>query len=92
MKSYLDQGGFANMWQGRDEGFARGLAVARARSVLFVLRARGIAVADAARDRILAEKEGPRRERWLERAVVASSVAEVLEQATCGAIAGVRLQ
>jgi hypothetical protein len=47
--------------------------------VLTVLRARGIAVPEAARERILTETEGARLERWLEKATVAASVAEVID-------------
>jgi predicted transposase/invertase (TIGR01784 family) len=50
----------------------------RARAVLTVLRVRGIAVPDAARVRILAEKDPARLEGWLEKAAVVASVAEVL--------------
>jgi hypothetical protein len=57
--------------EGRSEGEARALLAA--------LRARGIAVPDAARERILAEKDLERLERWVERAVVAASLAEVLD-------------
>jgi hypothetical protein len=59
---------------GRDEGRAEEAA----RAVLTVLRARGIIVPDAARERILAEKDPHRLEGWLEKAVVVASVAEVL--------------
>jgi hypothetical protein len=55
-----------------------GEVAANARAVLAALRARGIAVPDAARERILAEKDPKRLERWHERAVLAASVAEVL--------------
>jgi hypothetical protein len=55
-----------------------GRVEARARDVLTVLRARGIPVPDAARERILAEKEPTWLERWLEKAAVAASVAEVI--------------
>jgi predicted transposase/invertase (TIGR01784 family) len=51
-----------------------------ARAVLTVLRVRGIAVADAARERILAEKDPARLERWHERAILAASVAEVIDE------------
>jgi hypothetical protein len=61
---------------GRDEGEA----AARVRDVLAVLRVRGIPVPDAARERILAEKDAARLERWHERAVLAASVAEVIEE------------
>jgi hypothetical protein len=59
---------------GRDEG----AAAARACDVLTVLRVRGIAVPDAARERILAQKDPERLERWLEKAAVAASADEVL--------------
>jgi len=55
---------------GRDE--------ARANAVLTVLRVRGIAVPDAARERILTQKDPLLLERWLEKAIVATSLAEVL--------------
>lgn len=74
MKGYEYQSDFAKKYvaQGRAEGVAR--------SVLAVLRARGIAVPDAVRDRILAEKEPERLERWLDKAAVASSVASILDE------------
>jgi hypothetical protein len=50
-----------------------------ARAVLTVLRVRNIAVPKAAHERILAEKEPETLERWLERAIVAASLAEVLD-------------
>jgi predicted transposase/invertase (TIGR01784 family) len=64
--------------EGRDEGEV----AAQARAVLTVLRVRGIAVPDAARERILAEKAPARLERWLEKAAVAASVAEVIDDPT----------
>ncbi|WP_437308179.1 hypothetical protein [Sorangium sp. So ce388] len=65
--------------EGRTEGRTEGRAEEAARAVLTVLRARGIAVPDAARERILAEKDPETLERWLERASVAASLAEVLD-------------
>ena len=62
------------------EGNIEGRAEARAGDVLTVLRVRGIAVPDAARDRILAEKDTARLDRWLETAILASSVAEVIDE------------
>ena len=53
-------------------------ARAEARAVLTVLRVRGIAVPDDDRARILAEGDAARLERWLERAAVATSLADVL--------------
>jgi hypothetical protein len=48
-----------------------------ARAVLIALRVRGVAVGDAARERILAQKDRSLLERWHERAVVAASIGEV---------------
>lgn len=55
---------------------------AHARDVLTVLRVRGIAVPDAVRQRIQAERDLARLERWLERAIVASSITEVIDDAS----------
>ncbi len=72
-------GGFADARQeGRTEGLAEGEAIARAQDVLTVLHARGIRVPDAARERILVEKNPKRLERWLKKAAVAASVVEVI--------------
>jgi hypothetical protein len=60
----------------RNEGRTEG----EARALLTVLRARGIAVPDAARERILTEKDPERLERWLERTILAASVADVLDE------------
>jgi hypothetical protein len=57
----------------------QGRAEATARAVLTVLRARGIDLSKRARARILAQKDAARLERWLEKAVVAASVAEMLD-------------
>jgi hypothetical protein len=51
----------------------------RANDVFTVLRVRGIAVPDAARQRILAEKDLAQLERWLEKAIVATSIGEVID-------------
>jgi hypothetical protein len=77
MKGYEYQSDFAKKYygQGRDEGRAE----ARAGDVLTVLRVRGVAVPDAARERILAQKDPSLLERWLERAILAPSVADVLD-------------
>jgi Uma2 family endonuclease len=55
-------------------------AATQARAVLTVLRVRGIDVPDAERERILAEKDGARLERWLEKAVAAGSLTEVVTE------------
>lgn len=64
--------------QAEEQGRAEGRAEEAVRNLLTVLRVRGIAVPDAARERILAQKDPKRLERWLERAVVAASITEVL--------------
>ena len=68
-------------WEkGRDEGRDEGRTETRAGDVLTVLRVRGITVPDAARERIMAQKDPERLERWLERAILAASVAEVIDE------------
>jgi hypothetical protein len=52
--------------------------MARAEDVLAVLRGRGVAVPDAARERILLQSDPGRLRRWLERAAVAASIDDVL--------------
>jgi hypothetical protein len=87
MKGYEYQSDFAKKYvaegraEGRVEGRVEGRAEEAARSLLTVLRVRGIAMPDAVRERILNEKDPERLERWLERAVVASSITEVIEDA-----------
>ncbi|HKH48663.1 MAG TPA: hypothetical protein VKM72_28700 [Thermoanaerobaculia bacterium] len=83
---YEYQSDFAKKYvaQGRAEGLAEGRTEGRteeaARTVLAVLRARGMAVPDSIRERILAQKDPERLERWLEKAAVAASVAAVLDE------------
>jgi hypothetical protein len=81
MKGYEYQSDFAKRYvaQGRAEGRAEGRTEEAAQAVLTVLRARGLAVSDAARERILSQKDPERLERWLEKAVVAPSVAAALD-------------
>jgi hypothetical protein len=57
-----------------------GEATGRAHALLAVLRARGISVPEAAREHILGQKDPERLERWIERAVVAASVDEVVDE------------
>ncbi|MDP9119952.1 MAG: hypothetical protein M3O15_01050 [Acidobacteriota bacterium] len=67
------------MAQGRAEGRTEGRTEEAAHALLTVLRARGFAVPDAVRERILAQKDPERLERWLEKAVVAASIAAVID-------------
>lgn len=72
--------------EGREEGLVEGLAHGRhegvvdgvQRSLLQLLVARGIPLDEADRARILGERDLPRLERWLARAVHAASIADVL--------------
>ncbi len=74
MKGYEYQSDFAKKY------VAQGRAEEAVHAVLTVLGARGVAVPDAVRERILAQKDPERLERWLKKAAVASSVAEVLDE------------
>jgi hypothetical protein len=78
MKGYEYQSDFAKKYValGRDQGRAEEAA----RAVLTVLQARGLAVPDAAQERVLAQKDLDRLERWLAKAAVAASVADVLDE------------
>jgi hypothetical protein len=67
--------------KGRAEGRAEGRAAGLAEGLLIMLRGRGIAVPDAARERILSEKDAERLARWLERAGVTTSIDELLGDA-----------
>jgi hypothetical protein len=74
MKGYEYQSDFAKKY------VAEGRAEEAVRAVLTALRVRGIAVPEATRERILAEKDPERLERWHERAILAASLAEVLDE------------
>ena len=74
MKGYEYQSDFAKKY------FAQGRSEARAHAVLTVLRVRGIAVPDVAREHILSQKDPERLERWLEKAAVAASIADVIDE------------
>jgi post-segregation antitoxin (ccd killing protein) len=82
MKGYEYQSDFARKYvaQGRAEGRNEGRAEEAARAVLTVLRVRGLGVSDAVRERILAEKDPERLERWLEKAAVAASTAVLFDE------------
>jgi hypothetical protein len=68
-------------WEERKaESRAEGLAEGQAKALLTVLRIRGIAVPDAACERIVAQKDLEILERWLEKAAIASSIDDVLDE------------
>jgi len=74
MKGYEYQSEFARKY------VAEGRTEEAARNLLTVLGVRGIVVPDVARERILAQKDPERLERWLAKAVVAASLADVLDE------------
>ncbi|HEX2688520.1 MAG TPA: hypothetical protein VHN14_17945 [Kofleriaceae bacterium] len=63
----------------RAEGRAEGRAEARANDVLTVLRVRGITIPEAVRQQILAQQDLQRLEQWLEKAIVATSIGDVID-------------
>lgn len=65
--------------EGKREGNAEGDLAGRAASLFAVLAARGLAVDAAWRDRIAAERDPRRLDRWIARAAVASSLVEALD-------------
>ena len=86
MKGYEYQSDFAKKYvaqgrdQGRNEGRVEGRVEEAARAVLTALRVRGITLPEVTRERILAQKNPECLERWHERAIVAASLAEVLDE------------
>ena len=73
---------FEDSFQVYRECVKQGRTEAARNAVLIVLQARGLAVPDEVRERILAQKDSERLKRWLERAAVAASVAAVLDDPT----------
>ncbi len=82
LKGYEYQSDFARKYvaQGRAEGRAEGRVEGRAEDLLTVLDVRGIVVPEATRQRILAEKDLDLLQRWLKRAILAPSLAEILDE------------
>ena len=78
--NYEYQSDFARRYvaQGRDEGRAEGEAKGRAQAILDFLRVRGIDVPGDIRERILSCKDAALLDAWLERAVTAKSVTDVV--------------
>ena len=72
---------YKNFDELRAEGKAKRRAEGRAEALLIVLQARGISVPDAARERILAEKDPARLTHWLQRAGVVTSIDDLFGDA-----------
>jgi hypothetical protein len=66
--------------QGLDKGHREGRAQEAAKSVLTVLRTRGIRVPKEVRERILAQKDPELLNRWLKRAIRATAATEVFQE------------
>lgn len=62
-----------------EEAYAEACLEQRVASVLTTLRARGIVVPGAARQRITASKDEKQLTRWLRRAAIAASIDEVFD-------------
>src|SRR4051812_2173806 len=65
--------------EGRAEGRAEARAEGWAKDISTVLRVRGIEVPEAARKRILAQRDIDQLKRWHENAVLASTIEDVLD-------------
>lgn len=74
MKGYEYQSDFAKKY------VEQGEVTARAHDVLTVLRVRGLTVPNAVRERILGETDPARLERWHERAILAASAVEAIDE------------
>ncbi|WP_236064669.1 hypothetical protein [Streptomyces poriferorum] len=68
----------------RDEGRAQGRAQGRADSLLLVLDVRGIALTEAAREKITACADTQLLHQWLERAATATTAEEVFAKGPQG--------
>jgi Uma2 family endonuclease len=64
----------------RAEGFAEGQLAGKRESVLALLGARGIALDGAAQARILAERDPARLQRWIARAAICATAAELFAE------------
>jgi len=62
-----------------EDARAEGRTEERVDALLTLLRVRGIAVPDAARERILAQKDLDQLRHWFEKAAVASTIGEVID-------------
>jgi hypothetical protein len=65
--------------EGKAEGFAEGEVKGRAKTLVDVLRARGVALGASAEQRILATRDLTTLDRWLHRALTALTIDDVLD-------------
>jgi predicted ATPase len=66
-------------WEDAGDEGDEGATAAGAEGILAALRVRGIAVPDEARQRIQTQEDPGKLERWLEKAVIATSVEDVID-------------
>jgi predicted transposase YdaD len=78
-RHYVAQGRAEGEARGRAEGEAHGEARGEARGVIAVLEARGLAISDAARARILGCTDLATLDRWVRRAVTVGAVDELFD-------------
>ncbi len=83
MRSYgeqlIERGRQQGREEGREEGRQQGLLQGRAEYVLRILTARGVQVDEPARQRILTCTDLATLDRWFDRALNATTLAEVLD-------------
>ncbi len=78
----IQQGLARGREEGRQEGQQEGLTRGRAEAILRILTARGVRMDEAARQRILACTDMATLDRWLDRALNATTLSEVLDAST----------
>jgi len=66
--------------EGHAAGYTEGVRQATARAVLRMLAARGVAIDDAMRARILGEQTIARLERWIERSATCATIGELFDE------------
>lgn len=78
LRNLLSREGYASIEAVQDEGRQEGRQEGRTEALLLVLRARGLSMGDDDIARIRSSTDAAQVERWLARAVVATTLAEVL--------------
>jgi hypothetical protein len=78
LEAMMEQSGFVEKFVAMGRAYVA--AKTHAEAVLTILRVRGLDVPETARERILAERDLARLQRWIQRAVVVASVDELLDE------------
>jgi Uma2 family endonuclease len=76
----LAEGKEEGLAEGKEQGLAEGKARGLAEAIVGLLASRGVATAPAERERILAERDLARFERWIARAVSCASADELIAE------------